>query len=273
MSSFKSNFKLGDYLTLVRQENPLVHAITNHVTINDCANITLAAGASPAMCESKEEVSDFVPFAKALYINIGTINKEHKKSIYLAAEKASRLEIPIVVDPVGAVAIKSRQDLVKDLLTNYSVSCIKGNNAEIKCLAGRRTHGKGMDSLDTGKDIQMVNSELSEKYNTMVLSTGKTDLITKGSTTVKVSNGTPLLGRITGSGCMLGILISAFIGVSDNDLEAVIAGIVSMGIVGELAEESISSTTDLGSFRVKIFDYMAALTSEKLQERGNVSVL
>ncbi|ACB86046.1 hydroxyethylthiazole kinase [Natranaerobius thermophilus] len=273
MSTFNSNFKLGTYLTQVRQENPLVHAITNYVTMNDCANITLAAGASPAMCESRDEVSDFVPLAKALYINIGTINQEHKDSIYLAAEKASELEIPIVLDPVGAVAIKSRLDLVKDLLTNYNVSCIKGNNAEIKCLAGRKGHGKGMDSLDLGEDIQMVNSELSEKYNTMVLATGKTDLITKGNITVKVSNGTPLLGRITGSGCMLGILISAFIGASDNDWEAGIAATVSMGVVGEMAEESISSSTDLGSFRVKIFDHMAALTSKELQERGNVSEL
>lgn len=270
MNKFNFNFNFGDYLALVRQENPLVHAITNYVTINDCANITIAAGASPAMCESKEEVSDFVPLAKALYINIGTINQEHKESIYLAAEKASELEIPIVLDPVGSAAIKSRQNLVKDLLTNYNVSCVKGNNAEIKSIADRQSHGKGMDSMDSGEDIQMVNSELSEKYNTMVLATGKTDLITQGNTTVTVSNGTPLLGGITGTGCMLGILISAFIAASDNKLEAAIAATVSMGVVGELAAESVSSSTDLGSFRVKIFDHMAALTREKLQNRGMI---
>ncbi len=271
MNKFNFNFNFGDYLALVRQENPLVHAITNYVTINDCANITIAAGASPAMCESKEEVSDFVPLANALYINIGTMNQEHKESIYLAAEKASELNIPIVLDPVGAVAIKSRQDLVKNLLTNYNVSCIKGNKAEIKCIAGRQGQGKGMDSTDSGEDIQVVTSELSQKYNTIVLATGKTDFITNGNTIVKVNNGTPLLSRITGSGCMLGILISAFIGASDNKLEATIAATVSMGTVGELAAESISSTTDLGSFRVKIFDHMAALTKEKLQNRGMIS--
>ena len=251
-------------LTKLREARPLVHAITNYVTANDCANITIALGGSPAMIDSKEEVTEFVRLANALYVNIGTLREEQKESIYLAMDKASELEIPIVLDPVGAAALKSRLMMVKDLLSRFKVACLKGNIAEIKCIAERDAKASGVDSLERGEGVELVTAELSNYYKTVVVATGPKDYLSKGEKTYLVNNGSPLLGRITGSGCMLGIITGAFLGSVDNDLKACLAATVTYGVVGELAEKSVRQSSDLGSFRMKIFDHTASLTEEIL---------
>ncbi len=267
--------ELDKTLEKLKSDAPLVHAITNNVTVNDCANITLAIGASPAMCESTEEVYDFVSLSKALYVNVGTLTGEQQKAIEIAVSRASEIGVPVVLDPVGAVALKNRQKLILNLLTKYNIACLKGNISEIKCLTGRSTEAKGVDSLDHGEDALEAAKELSLEYDTTVVATGKTDFIAQKNKSYSVDNGSPLLGRITGSGCMLGIITAAFLGTTkDNDnIQACLAGTTAMGIAGEKAQKHLQSENDLGTFRIKLFDSMASLRGEELKSRAKYQKL
>ena len=256
-------------ISRVREERPLVQAITNYVTINDCANIALAVGGSPAMCESKREVHDFVSLIRALYVNVGTLNDEQRESIYISMERASQLGVPIVLDPVGVVALENRLRLVEDLLDKFDVTCVNGNVAEIKCLSGRDALAKGVDSLDAGKDVSIAAEELCQNYDTAVLVSGERDYISDGDKIFAVDNGSPLFEQITGAGCMLGMLTGVFVGAHEDVLEASLASALTMSVAGEMAAENIDRSTDVGSFKVKLFDAMAAITDEKLQEKGD----
>ena len=266
----------------VRDVQPLVHIITNYVTINDVANITLSVGASPAMVESREEVSEFVSLASALYVNIGTLNHYQKASIYTSMRKATELGKPIVLDPVGCAAITSRQALIFDLLDRFKVTCLRGNIAEIKTLAGKEAMGKGVDSLDSGEFAREAAEALSQRFNTLVAATGKEDYIVDGQQGYVISNGSPLFGQMTGAGCMLGAVVGAFLGslipvdkphkgTEKTRLEAVKSACSVFGVVGELAEESIAQKTDTGSFKVKVLDQARGLSGKVAEEKEEVN--
>ena len=78
----------------VRSTCPLIHNITNYVTVNDCANMVLACGASPIMADDAAEVEDITTICGGLNINIGTLNSRTITSMLLAGKKANLLDTP-----------------------------------------------------------------------------------------------------------------------------------------------------------------------------------
>ncbi|MGD0621951.1 MAG: hydroxyethylthiazole kinase [Thermacetogeniaceae bacterium] len=260
--------QIAQVLTNVRKETPLVQAITNYVTINDCANILICFGASPAMCEAVDEVEEFAGMISALYINIGTLHEEQRRAAVLAARKATACHKPIVLDPVACGAISRKMDVVRELLDCARISVIKGNTGEIKSLAGCAGKVRGVDSLDDGAGAIEACRDLAARYQIVVAATGKTDIITDGKRTCLVDNGTPLLSLITGSGCIAGALTAAAAAVTDDRVISSAAAIMALGLAGEMAAEAAGPLP--GTFRVKLFDSIYSITGNDIIKRGKV---
>lgn len=264
--------KIAKVLKEVREKTPLVQTITNYVTINDCANILLCFGASPSMCESKSEAEQFVSLVSALYLNIGTLTAEQKDATILAAKKASQLKVPIILDPVACGAITRKMDVIAELFKVANISVIKGNIGEIKILAGYAGKVRGVDSVDDGDDVIEACKSLAQKYNTIVAATGKTDIITDGSRTCIIENGSSMLTMVTGTGCMAGALAAAAAGVCEDKFISTAAAIMAMGLAGEMAAHSLQGVLP-GTFRMKLFDYIYNMTKEDIMEGGKIRCL
>ncbi|MBO8168657.1 MAG: hydroxyethylthiazole kinase [Thermoanaerobacteraceae bacterium] len=256
-------------LQQVREKTPLVHAITNYVTVNDCANILLAAGASPAMCEAADETFDFSQIASALYLNTGTLTREQEVAMLLAIRGATIKKVPVILDPVACGAIPKKLDFIRKLRHFGDISVIKGNMAEIKALLGVETKARGVDSLDDGDDGVEVCQTLAEKFNCIVAATGKTDIITDGDRVCLVDNGSEMLGKITGTGCMLGALTAGFCGASDDLFLATCAAHLTMALAGELAAENDGGTLP-GTFKKNLFNQIYLMNENTMKEQGKV---
>ena len=259
-------------LTAVRQRKPLVQCITNFVTVNDCANILLAAGGSPTMAEHPLEVVEAVRKAKALVCNMGAIDKV--EAMILAGKEANRIGTPVVLDPVGAGGTHLRRDAVKRLLEEVHFSVIRGNASEIRYLAGQKTTGSGVD-VSEPDEINEENlpsavtmaAELAESLSTVIAISGKLDVISDGKRTCVLRNGCATMARITGSGCMLTALIGAFCGANSDPFPAACSAIAAMGISGEIAEEKrLLNRTGNATFRNDLIDAIFNLTEEQLEK-------
>lgn len=270
--------KVIDLLAKLREEKPLVHHITNYVTVNDCANITLAIGASPVMADDINEVEEMVSMASSLVLNIGTLNERTIHSMLAAGKKANDLNIPIVLDPVGVGATSYRTGTAKRLIKELNISVIKGNISEISTLYGMDARTKGVDAEESGdvseNDIQSkieIAKKLASNLNCVIAITGAIDIITDGIKVYTVENGDAIMSRITGTGCMCASLIGSFCAVSSNALEGALAGVLSMGIVGEIAKEKIGiSHKGTGSLKVEIMDGIYNLNKDIITKRGKV---
>ena len=264
--------ELGIALSAVRQRRPLVQCITNFVTVNDCANIILAAGGSPTMAEHPQEVEEAVRKAQALVCNMGAIDKV--ESMIPAGREANRLGTPVVLDPVGAGGTRLRRDAVKRLLEEVHFSVIRGNASEIRYLAGQQTTGSGVDvsELDEITEENLSSAvtmaaELAAKLGTVIAISGRIDVISNGKTTCVLRNGCATMARITGSGCMLTALIGAFCGANTDPFLAASSAMAAMGISGEIAEEKrVRNGTGNATFRNDLIDAVFNLTEEQLEK-------
>ena len=254
----------------VKEVNPLVLHYTNNVTINDCANITLALGASPLMSFSYEEVEDIVKVANAVVINIGTMNSELLNLYLIASKAANKYNKPVILDPVGVFATKARTELTNKLLNEVKFDVVKGNIAEIKFIGGFDVKGKGVDSFDEDEDATEIIKKVANKLETVVVATGKVDIITDGESVYKISNGTAKLKSITGTGCMSASLIASYLGCSENTLECATMGILTMSLSGELADKN---NPNIGTFKVNLMDEVYSLSTDKLKKYGKIEEL
>lgn len=217
------SIKIGSLLNEVRNKKPLVHNITNYVTVNDCANILLAIGASPIMADDIKEAADITKISSALVINIGTLNERTIESMIASGKKANELNIPVVFDPVGAGASEFRNSTTKRLLEEVKISVLRGNMSEIKFISGLGSTTKGVDASEndarTGNDEGIdVAKNLAKKLQCTVAITGATDIISDGERVVILENGTKMLSNVTGTGCMTTALIGAFCGAGSDYL-------------------------------------------------------
>lgn len=266
-------------LRQVRENAPLVQCITNFVTVNDCANILLAAGASPSMAHDCREAAEAVTRAQALVCNLGAI--EHVESMRLAGRQANHLGIPVVLDPVAAGGTQLRRDSIQTLLGQVHFSAIRGNASEIRYLAGQKATGSGVDvdKLDAvteenlGIAAEMVR-DLARRTGSVIAVSGIIDLISDGTHTAAVRNGCATMARITGSGCMLTTLIGAFCGAQpENSFAAVCSAVAVMGVAGELAERRrLRYGTGNATFRTDLIDAVFNLTEQQLLEGANYEV-
>jgi hydroxyethylthiazole kinase len=268
------SIKIGSLLNEVRNKKPLVHNITNYVTVNDCANILLAIGASPIMADDIKEAADITKISSALVINIGTLNERTIESMIAYGKKANELNIPVVFDPVGAGASEFRNSTTKRLLEEVKISVLRGNMSEIKFISGLGSTTKGVDASEndarTGNDEGIdVAKNLAKKLQCTVAITGATDIISDGERVVILENGTKMLSNVTGTGCMTTALIGAFCGAGSDYFIGAVSGIISMGISGEIALDK-AGKIGTGSFHIAIIDAISNLTSNIIEKMNKI---
>ena len=259
--------KYSAMLELLRQNRPLVHHITNYVTVNDCANVTLCIGASPVMSHALEEVEEMVSYAGALVLNIGTLDPYQAKSMLLAGRAANKLDIPVIVDPVGTGATRYRTDFMSHMIDELQISVIKGNAGEIGMLAGADARVNGVDSGDVKGDLGNIAQVFAKKTGITMVISGPTDIVSDGNQIITVENGHPMMGRISGTGCMLTSIIASFAAVERDMAEASVASLAAFGIAGERAA---AKTPGPGSFKTALFDHLSLLTPDELARNAKV---
>jgi len=264
----------SEVLQKIREAKPLVHHITNYVTVNDCANATLAIGASPVMADDIGEVEDIVSIAQAIVINIGTLNARTIDSMIAAGKKANALGKPIVLDPVGAGASALRNQTALRLINEVKFTVIRGNLSEILFIAGISASTKGVDAsesdLATNAEIAPhTASTLAKQLGCVVAITGATDYISDGSRNVRIENGHKALGNITGTGCMCTSLIGSAIGATTYHLLGATAGVLFMGLSGELAYHDVGQQGS-GSLHINLIDQINTLSADVIQKRAKI---
>jgi hydroxyethylthiazole kinase len=263
--------KVSDSLLALKNTKPLVHHITNYVTVNDCANITLAIGASPVMADDIGEVEEMVTFASSLVLNIGTLNSRSIESMIAVGKKAKERNIPIVFDPVGVGATSLRTSTAKRIIEEVRPSVIRGNMSEMKILAGLNADIKGVDSIADEVDGEKVARQLSQKLGCIIAITGKQDVIAQKDRVCLIDNGHPILSQVTGTGCMATSLIACFCGATEDWFVGAVAGVMTMGLAGELAQQTLQAGEGIGTFRARLFDAVWAMTPEHMTKGGSIT--
>lgn len=260
----------------VKKQSPLVHCMTNYVTVNDCANMILAVGGSPIMADEETEVQEIVSICGSLVLNIGTLQQRTIRSMKIAGEKARELELPIVLDPVGAGASTLRTTTTKDLMESLPISVIRGNISEIKAAASGFGATKGVDAnendivtKDNVLETVAFAKQLSKETKAVIAISGAIDIVADETNACVIKNGVATLSKITGSGCMLTALIGAFCAANKTQVRnAVSTAVVLMGLAGEIAEQKrIEQNAGTASFRTFLMDAVSNMTIETL-ERG-----
>lgn len=263
--------EITEILVKIRNEKPLIHHLTNFVTANDSANITLAIGASPVMANDPLEVEEMVLKASALVINIGTLNHQALDAIIAAGLTAKEKGIPVILDPVGAGGTSARTRAARRLIETVMPDVIRGNLAEIQALAGQSGGIKGVDSTACETGSERVAISVAAALGCVVALTGRTDTITDGKRVCRIDNGSPLLTSITGAGCMATSLVGSSCAVSGSRFLGAAAGIAVMGVAGELAGKSLAAGEGVGTFRVRLFDAVYAVTPHLITEYGKIT--
>ena len=258
-----------------REKCPLVHCITNYVTVNDVANIILACGGSPIMADDINEVKEMQSICNALVINVGTLNERTIKSMILAGKKANECSHIVVLDPVGVGATTLRNDTVAELLNSVKFDVIKGNISEIKMVALGVGKTNGVDACEADK-VTMENldevirfaKDLSNKTGAIIAITGPIDVITDGTNSYITFNGDKKMGKITGTGCMLAGVIASYVAANlDKKLEATVMAVAGIGLCGEKALEYAKGT---GTLHIGLIDEMSNLDDKALLEGAKV---
>ncbi len=229
--------KAGELLESVRRKKPLIHCITNVVTVNDCANILLAAGARPTMAHHPFEAAEITAGCDALVCNFGAT--EDYEAMFLAAKEAAHLSHPIILDPVGAGGSTFRREKIRELMEQVSVTLIRGNASEMLALFRNEKTVVGVDARKTdGEDTQGLMEQakiFAKEKNCICVISGERDIITDGNRGIYVENGSPFMSKITGSGCMSTALLGAFLSVEQSIFAGAAVPFV-MGIAGEMAQ-------------------------------------
>ncbi|MBQ3437026.1 MAG: hydroxyethylthiazole kinase [Fusobacterium sp.] len=263
-------------LNNVREKKPLIHNITNYVTVNDCANILLAIGASPIMADDINEVEEITSICGGLNINIGTLNERTVKSMYLAGKKSNELKHPVLLDPVGVGASNLRTETAQELIKKINFDVIRGNISEIKTLATGIGGTKGVDADIADKvteenlvQVLEFTKEFSKKTKAIIIITGAIDIIADEQSAYCVYNGNSMMSSITGTGCQLSALISAFITANPEEkIKAALTAVLVMGISGEIAFERLTDLDGNSSYRNYIIDAIYNIDGEILEKRA-----
>jgi len=252
----------------IRNQAPLVHNITNFVVMNLTANALLSIGASPVMAHAGEEVEDMASLASALVINIGTLSSHWVEAMVRALRAAERKKIPVVLDPVGAGATPYRTSTAQRLLNSGPIAIIRGNGSEIRALMDSGSKTKGVDSLEGPEAALEAARMLSERYGCAVSISGATDFVIKEDRMIRISNGHPLMPKVTGLGCTASALTGAFAAVNHNFLEAAAGAMAVMGICGELAAEEALGPA---SFQTHFLDWLYRIGEKEIVKRAKIS--
>ena len=259
--------KAAENLKALGEKKPLIHNITNYVVMNYTANALLAMKASPVMAHAPNEVEEMVSFAGALVLNIGTLTDDWVAAMIKAGKKASELNTPIVLDPVGSGATTLRTDSAKRIINETSISVIRGNASEILSLGNEDSKTKGVDSIHTVDEAQDTAKILARELNTTLAITGPTDLVTDGDRVIKIENGHPLMACVTGTGCTATATIGAFLAIDEDPVSATATALAFFGLAGERAGQKASAP---GSFMIALLDALYTITPEELEAGARI---
>ena len=266
----------------VRANCPIIHNITNYVTVNDVANVLLACGASPIMADDKKDVEEITSICNGLNLNIGTLNERTIDSMFLAGKRAAELGHVINLDPVGAGASKIRTETAAKLIKKLDITTIRGNISEIKAVASELGIFKS-DSAAKGVDADAVDlvteenldqsieliKEFARQTKTVTAVTGAIDIVTDGENAVVIRNGRPEMSKVTGTGCQLSSLVCAFTAANKDDILAgAAAAVMTMGVAGEIGLEHLQEFEGNSTYRNRIIDAIYNMTGDVLEERG-----
>jgi hydroxyethylthiazole kinase len=254
---------MTNILSSIKSRKPLIHHITNVVTVSDCAQITRSWGALPIMAYAIEEVAEMVSTASALVLNIGTLQKEQVEAMIKAAVKANQIGIPVILDPVGVGATYFRTESVREILHKAKIAVIKGNPGEISILAGEKGIIKGVESVGDYSQIGKTSLQLGKMYQCVVIASGAKDTVSDGSQLYQVSNGHPLLANIVGTGCMLTSTVAVFCSVATNYLDASLDAVAAFGLAAELAADK---TKQPQSFKQEFMNIVSAMDDNQLNK-------
>ncbi|MCU6746373.1 MULTISPECIES: hydroxyethylthiazole kinase [Lachnospiraceae] len=265
----------------VRKTAPLVHNITNYVTVNDVANILLACGGSPIMSDEAEDVEDITSICGGLNINIGTLHKTSIEGMFKAGRKANVLGHPVLLDPVGAGASALRTNTALRLLKEIQLTAIRGNMSEIRTLANGSGTTKGVDA-DIADIVKEENLEeavafvkkFADETKTIIAVTGAIDLVSDGKQCYVIRNGRPEMGKVTGTGCQLSGMMTAYLTANpENHLEAAAAAVCAMGLAGEIGFGYMCKGDGNATYRSRIIDAVYNMTGEELERGAKYEVL
>ncbi|MDD4538253.1 MAG: hydroxyethylthiazole kinase [Lentisphaeria bacterium] len=261
--------QIAETFGMIRQKSPLVHHLTNVVTVNDCANAVLAVGASPVMAPCVREAADMARHAAAVVLNIGTPDELSEAAMLAAGRAANACGIPVVLDPVGVGATPFRHELVSTLLRELQVAIIRGNLAELQCIAGDHdtTATRGVDSMAAeSSSTANVARRVASRYHCIAAITGAVDYVSDGERLVAMCNGHILMRQVTGTGCMATSLCAACIGAApDRPLLAACAGVAAISIAGEFAYAALHGGEGTGTYRQRIIDALSTLTPSRME--------
>ncbi len=264
----------------VRQKVPLIHNITNYVTVNDCANMLLACGSSPIMADDPEDAAEITAICGGLNINIGTLNQRTIPAMFAAGKRANALGHPVVLDPVGTGASHLRTDTALRLMRDVQFTVIRGNISEIKTLAHGSGTTKGVDADVADKVTEETldatvtfAKDFAKRAGVIIAITGAIDIVTDGKRAFCIRNGRPEMSAITGTGCQLSALTAAFVTANpDMPLESTAAAVCAMGLCGEIAYQRLTQQDGNATYRNYIIDAMYRLTPAALEEGAKYEV-
>ena len=259
----------GEALRELRERKPLVHQITNYVVMNETANATLALGALPVMAHAREEVEEMVALAGALVLNIGTLSPHWVEAMLLAGKAANEQGVPVVLDPVGAGATRFRTETTRRLLDEVKVAVLRGNQGEVATLVGAEAEVRGVESIGAVGEPAELARAAARNLGLIASVTGPVDHVSDGDRILAVANGHELLAAVTGTGCMSSAITGCFLAVArDRPLEAAAGALAAFGVAGEDAARDARGP---GSFHVGLYDALAALDPDSLDERARVT--
>ncbi|AGB33490.1 Hydroxyethylthiazole kinase [Natrinema pellirubrum DSM 15624] len=254
---------LADAVRTVRETEPLVQHVTNTVTINDVANLTLHWGGLPVMADSFGDAGEMTAAARALVINIGQVPDDRVEAMHEAGRKANDRGVPVVLDPVGLGSTPSREAVTESLLEAVDFAAIKGNYGEISALAGVEANVEGVESIGDYEAIEATAQSVADSTGTVVVASGVEDIVADADGAVRLSAGHEMLGEVVGTGCMLAATVGTFAGALEDPREAAVHGTLAFGIAGERA--AAMDYAGPGSYRTNFQDAVYGVTGDDLE--------
>ncbi len=261
--------KAAENLRLVREKRPLVHSITNDVVMNFTANALLASGAYAVMAYAQEEVEEMVSLADALVLNMGTPTPAKVDAMEKAGNRANALRIPIALDPLGAGATSFRTLSATKLIDKISPRVIRGNPSEILSLVHKGSGTKGVESIHRVDQAVDAAASLARERSLTLAVTGKEDVVTEGFRVMRIHNGHPMMGYVTGAGCVATAMIAAFLAMVSDPVEAAASALSYLGLAGEKAAEGADGP---GTFQVRLLDALYSISEDELREGAKIEI-
>ena len=260
-----------EMLNEIKTKQPVIHHMTNWVTIFNCAQAVKSIGASPVMAHALEEAAEMTSISSSLVLNIGTLTKELIEAMLISTKTANEKKIPIVFDACGAGASSLRNSSCLKLITERKIDIVKGNASEIASIAGYDVMTKGVDSSDVEHSLSDIALNLSNKLSSVVVITGKSDYVAANGKVAVIDNGTELMGRVVGTGCIAASMIGCFAAVNRSDLFT--ASVAALSVWGIAGEKASAKSGGAGSFLLNIFDILSSLSEEDIIKNKKITFI